>query len=225
LHDRLRDSLRDGGGYIHPRRCLIHSVTSVFKELPCAVPFLLQIPNVRRKKAALRLLESLGNLSMKKFFIAICLLSTVFDAASIILGLCVAAKINTIPGYVFCGVGGLGILALMLSTHDAWYHEDIFHRCLRIFWWLAILMNVLMVFLASYVHVILRNALSDSVNYDLHKVFSADLIQLSTIVVLTIFLTASPIGLSFLWGTFFEDAGELGDRLKPGNRKAAPAPN
>ena len=176
-------------------------------------------------KSCSQLFGIFGQLVMKKFFIVVCFLTTIFDFASIMLGLCVAAKISTIPGYVFCGVGALGILALMLSARDAWCRRDAFHRCLRIFWWLAIVMNVLMVFLASGNHIILQRPLTDSVKYDWQDVYNAGYVQLGTIAVLTIFLTAAPIGLSFLWGTFFEDAEDLDEVLNRPRRKAAQAAN
>jgi hypothetical protein len=162
---------------------------------------------------------------MKKFFISVCLLTTVFDAISIMFGLCVAAKIRTIPGYVFCGVAALGILALMVSARDAWCRIDLFHRCLKIFWCLALMVNLAAVFFATGNHIILQKPLSDSITYDWNEVYLAGVTQLVTMAVLTIFLTAAPIALSFLWGTFFEDVEDFDEVLRPQSRKKAPASN
>jgi hypothetical protein len=160
---------------------------------------------------------------MKKFFIAICLIASVFDAIAVMLGVCVAGKIHTIPGYVISGVGALMIIALMLSARDAWCRDDIVHRCIRIFWALALMANVSTVFFATGNHIVLQMPLSNSVSYDWNDVYKAGFVQLATIAVLTIFLTAAPVGLSFLWGTFFEDIEDLDEALRPGNRKPAQA--
>lgn len=145
---------------------------------------------------------------MKKFFIAICFLTAAFNTIAIMLGLCVAAKIHTIPGYVLAGVGALSISALLLSAKDIWGRQDAVHRCMRIFWCLALLVNFATVFFATGNHIILAKPLSDSTNYEWSQVYGAGVIQLITIAVLTIFLTAAPIGVSYLHKSFFEDEEE-----------------
>jgi hypothetical protein len=160
---------------------------------------------------------------MKKFFIAICLMASVFDAISVMLGVCVAGKIHTLLGYVISGVAALMILALMLSARDAWCRDDIVHKCIRIFWALALMANVATVFFATGNHIILQMPLSNSVTYEWNDVYAAGALQLSTIAVMTIFLTAAPVGLSFLWGTFFEDVEDLDEALKRGNQKPSQA--
>ena len=62
---------------------------------------------------------------MKKFFIAVCVLATVFDGFATALGLCVAAKVRTFPGYLFSSVEALIVIALMVSTRDS-YPCDVF---------------------------------------------------------------------------------------------------
>jgi preprotein translocase subunit SecG len=145
---------------------------------------------------------------MKKFFIAICFLTTIFNTLAIMLGLCVAAKIKTVPGYIFSGVGALSIVALMVSARDAWTRGDAVHRCIRVFWCLALMVNIATVFLATGNHIILEMPLSNSASFNWNQVKDAELLQRLTIVVLTIFLTAAPIGVSYLWKSFYEDDEE-----------------
>jgi hypothetical protein len=146
---------------------------------------------------------------MKKFFIAVCFLATVFDTLATMLGLCVAAKVKTVPGYVFCGIGALSIIALMVSAQDIWRREDAVHRSMRIFWLIAILVNAATVFLATGNHIILEKPLSDSVTYEWGQVYeAANMLQLITIAVLTIFLTCAPVAVSYTWKSFYEDDEE-----------------
>ena len=151
----------------------------------------------------LRFVDILGR--MKKFLIAMCYIATLFNGIGTTLGICVAAQVKTMPGYAFNTVGALMILALVLSTSDVWRRRDSFHRNLRIFWFLALAVNLIAVFLAGLNHVILQNPLSVATDFDWNKVKASSLIQLLTVAILTIFLTGAPVALSFQWRQFFDD--------------------
>jgi hypothetical protein len=154
--------------------------------------------------------------NMKKFFIITCALATVFDGIAIMLGLSVAAKAETIPAYVFCGIGALMILAVMLSMRDFWIRDDVLHRCMRYFWYIAAIVNVATVFFACGNHIVLGRSLKDSVHFELREVYmTADPIQLTCIGVVTIFLTCAPIVVSHLWRKFYDTEEEEYETPKP----------
>lgn len=159
---------------------------------------------------------------MRKFFFAVCFLATIFDGFMTMMGLCVAAKVHTLPGYMFSVVGAFIILALMVSFRDIFTRRDALHRSMRIYWGAALLVNITTVLLAGFNHVVLEKPFSDSVSVEWSKFHDAGLLPKLTMVVLTFFLVGAPIVLSNIWGTFFH--GEYDDEDGNADKKASPPP-
>jgi hypothetical protein len=158
---------------------------------------------------------------MRKFFIIVCFVATVFDGITSMFGFCVAAKIRTVPGYAFALVGALLVIALTLSARDVWSKPDVFYKCLRPFWCLALLVNIGTVILAGCNHIILERPLTESTTFDWQQVRSAGLLERATILILTIFLTGAPIVVSYTWNKFFEDDEEEMPERKPREKVVA----
>jgi hypothetical protein len=143
--------------------------------------------------------------SVKRFLILVCFIATMVDAFTSMLGLCAAARVHTLLGFLFSGVGALIVTALLVSVRDIWARSDNLHRSMRGFVGLAVLVNIVSVLLASFKHIILEKPLFDATQDDWAAVYAADRLQLITILVVTAFLTSAPLAVSHLWKGFFEE--------------------
>ena len=135
---------------------------------------------------------------MKKFFFISCAIASFFDAIAILLGFSVALRVKTAPGYLFSAVGALIVVAMMLRSHEIWKRKDQLHAIMRIFWILAIVLNVVMVLFAAANHILFAKSIGDVADFSVSAVPDSDPIQLVIVGALGIFLASSPIASSHL---------------------------
>ena len=116
----------------------------------------------------------------------------------------------TCAAFASASIGALLMLSLLANTRDIWKNKDAFHKCIRPFWFTALIATATTVFLASCYHIVLAKPLFEAIHLEWSQVRQSDFLQLVVIVILTAFLTAAPIAVSFTWKKFL-DEDESGD--------------
>lgn len=159
---------------------------------------------------------------MHKFLIAVCLLATIFDGFAAMLGLCIAVRAKMPISYGLSAMGALIIVALLLTSQDIWRREENTYRIMIFFWILGFVLNSVAVFFAFANHILLSKSLNDSVSFTMNEFRSeTELPQRVIIIVLTAFLTAAPIAVSYLWKSFYD---EDDDNTPEKRRRPPPLP-
>ena len=130
-------------------------------------------------------------------------------------------NVKTAPGYVSGCIAALIVVAILLSTRDAWRRRDGFHIWLRVFWFVALLVNAVAVLSASYNHIILQKELTDAIVTDWKPLLETDKLQLASIGIMIAFLTFAPMALSNISKRFFDD-DENDDDDAPSKRTEPP---
>lgn len=144
-------------------------------------------------------LGPLGNLHyMRRFFFFACAIASIAFLANTFLGLGIALRAKALVGYSMSGVGALLVLTLMLSTRDIMATRDMLHRSIRPFWFAALLLGLYLSYLASCSHIVLSRELFDTTPIEWKIVKDGGFSQQLAVWSCILFLTASPVAVSYL---------------------------